>query len=38
MHKFLDLKQGMVADAEIITKNSSLFARLTGNLLKNINH
>jgi len=38
MHKFLDLKQGMMADAEIITQNSSLFKRLAGNLLKNISH
>jgi multidrug efflux pump subunit AcrA (membrane-fusion protein) len=36
--KILSLKQGMLADAEIITQNSSLLKRLTGNILKNITH
>jgi multidrug efflux pump subunit AcrA (membrane-fusion protein) len=38
MHKPLDLKQGMTAEAEIITENSTLFKRMTGNILKNISH
>ncbi|MDB5029329.1 HlyD family efflux transporter periplasmic adaptor subunit [Mucilaginibacter sp.] len=38
MHKSLELRQGMMADAEIITQNTSLFKRLAGNLLKNISH
>jgi len=38
MHKSLEMRQGMIADAEIITQNSSLFKRLAGNILKNISH
>ena len=38
MHKPLELKPGMQAEADIITKNSSLFKRLAGNIIKNINH
>ena len=38
MHKPLELKQGIMADAEIITQNSSLFKRLAGNILKNISY
>jgi multidrug efflux pump subunit AcrA (membrane-fusion protein) len=38
MHKTLNIKQGMWADAEIITQNSSLLKRLTDNIFRNINH
>ncbi len=38
MNRSLSLKQGMIANAEIITQSSSLFKRLAGNIFKNIKH
>jgi multidrug efflux pump subunit AcrA (membrane-fusion protein) len=38
MNKPIELKQGMIANAEIITQSSSLFKRLTADIFKNINH
>jgi multidrug efflux pump subunit AcrA (membrane-fusion protein) len=36
--KRINLKQSMIADAEIITQNSSLFKRITSNLFRSISH